>query len=769
MVIPIKELNHVSLRDFDADVPAPIATNSSRLADSGADANESEGRLEQVIVTAQKRSEDVLEVPASVSVVSAERLAQLQVNSLVDLDSYVPGLSIEGQGAPGARTISLRGVTPLGIVGGPTVATYIDDLPFGAAGGGQNGGGRSSVYGADLQPYDVAQIEILKGPQGTLYGANTLGGLIKYRLLDPDLKRLDIVAGTGTEYIDGSGKPGWEVHGAVSLPIVIDTLAIRVSGFRRETAGYIDNVRLGLKDVNSTAESGGLGSVLWKPTEALTAKATVLAQDVNAGSFAAVNVDPNTKQTLFGPQKVDAYFQEPTWNQLRNYALTVNWDIGFATLTSATSYSTFITQGTADLSPFGIYCDPNAYPGNVGCPDYPHADALAKYIQTDRDYKFTQETRLASSQIQRIQWMVGGYYSKDRSNETEYFPAYTPAYQQLPSPQNDIADFGLRVLYSEAAAFGNVTFKLTDRWDITAGERYSKYRESDYQELNAGVLGGCAGIVADTICPVTVEPTGSNGVSVWMGNVRFHVSSDTLLYVRASTGYQPGFFYSPPANSGESGVVLPSKTTNYEGGLKGRFLDNRLELDVAGFYTGWKDLQVSEIDKLGFSFPGNAGSARSTGGELTSIYQLIKGLRLTTTLAYTNARLTEAIYSALNVYAGKKGDQIPEAPLLAGSVALDYEGPLTRDILWRSGMSYRYRDTVDNMFAGSGNGYPMRPQNIANLYTAIDVENLTVKLYATNVFNDRAYTGYLYSPNPALVRYVPIQPRTVGLGIEYRF
>ena len=758
MVIPVKELNHVSLRGFDAEVAGQIATASMDSTDSGYDAN-NERKLEQVTVTAQKRSEDVLEVPASVSVVNGERLAELQVNSLVDLDSYVPGLSIEGQGAPGAREIVLRGLSAgyNDTNGGPTVGTYIDELPFGAS----NGGGRSSLYGADLQSYDVAQVEVLKGPQGTLYGASTLAGLIKYRLIDPDLKRLDIVAGAGTEYINGGDSLGWGVHAAISLPLITDTLAVRVSGFKKDTAGYIDDVQLGQNHINGTTESGGLGSVLWKPTEALTVKGTVLAQDVSAASQAAVNLDPNTQQPLFGPQKESAYFLEPIWNQARNYALTVDWDVGFATLTSATGYSSFTTQLTVDESALGIYCVPNAvYPGSPGCPDYPYADALAKYIQPDHVYKFTQETRLTSPESQRIQWMVGGFYTRERANESEPIIAYTPSYQRLSSPQNDLLDTLGKQAYSEVAAFGNITVKITDRWDITGGERFSRYRVFDLISETSGLF-GCAA------CGVTEYPNGSTGVSVWMGNIRFHVSDNTLLYVRASTGYQPGGYYTP-TEPYESGVVSPSKTTNYEGGVKGRFLDDRLELDAALFDIEWKDMQITAYTPQGFGYPGNAGGARSSGAELTTIYELIRGLRVTATLAYTDARLTKDVPTPFGPI-GKNGDQLTEAPLWAGSVALDYKGQLTGDISWLSGVSYRYRDKVDNQFAGSGAPYPMGPQNIANLYTGISVRNLTAKLYATNVFNDRAYSGLLYSPNPAFVRYVPIQPRTVGLGIEWRF
>lgn len=720
-------------------------------------------KLEEIIVTAEKRSENLLEVPMAISVVSSERLAQLQVNSLVDLDSFVPGLTIASAGAPGLQTIVLRGLSSgAGQAGGPTVATYIDELPV----SGITSTERSGTSGIDLQPYDVAQVEVLKGPQGTLYGSSTLAGLIKYRLIEPDLRRVDIVAGTSTEYIDSSGKPGWSVHGAVSLPLVTDTLAVRLSGFKKDVAGYIDNVQLGLNNVNSLSESGGIGSVLWRPIEALTVKATVLAQDQNMPNWAGTDVDPNTQQPIFGWLKEATHFLQPTWNQVRNSALTVNWDVGFATLTSATGYSSFRDEQTFDYSSLGIYCSPTAFPGNTGCPNYPYPNALVKWFNWDRVYRFTQEMRLASPENQRIQWIIGGYYTREKGGEVEYLPSFTPSGQQLPSPQNDIIDGPVfSQVLSEVAAFGNLTFKITDRWDITAGERYSRYRISDNLSQQAGVLGGC-GLADNGLCPLIVIPGGSAGVNVWMGNIRFHLSDDTLLYVRASTGYQPGFFYAP-LTPAQSGVVRPSKTTNYEVGFKGRFLDGRLELDAAGFYIDWKDIQFDELTSQGLQYPTNGGTARSTGAELTTIYELIKGLRFTGTLAYTDARLTEDVFSSPGVIQGNNGDQLLQAPLWTSSVSLDYQGPLTQDLSLLSGVSYLYRDKVDNQFAGSGQPYEQGPQNKVNFYTGIGVRNLTVKLYATNVTNDRAYSGVSYGAN--YTSYVPIQPRTIGISADYKF
>src|SRR5579862_5956803 len=178
--------------------------------------------LEEVVVTAQKREEKLTDVPASISVISGERLEALNVTSLADLASYVPGMSVQSNGAPGFSQIVLRGINTNAnnYSAGPTVGTYIDDLPVNSSSNGSRGG----EIGADLNPYDIDRIEVLKGPQGTFYGSSTLGGLVRYILKKPNFDAFDVRAGASIESIDGSGSPGYAVNGAVNVPIVSDHL-----------------------------------------------------------------------------------------------------------------------------------------------------------------------------------------------------------------------------------------------------------------------------------------------------------------------------------------------------------------------------------------------------------------------------------------------------------------------------------------------------------------------------------------------------------------
>lgn len=727
----------------NAASPAPSTTTKEGAT---------EGQLQEVVVTAQKRRERLEDVPASVSAISGDRLQSLQVNTLSDMASYIPGMAVEEGGSPGYRTIVLRGLNSSYNTNttGPTVATYVDDLPIGAS----NAGARSAQFGVDLQPYDVDQVEVLKGPQGTLYGANTLAGLVKYRLREPDLTETTAIAGTDVEQIDGSSGLGSSVHGAVSVPVITDSLAIRISGFKKYTAGYIDNIGINLSDANSSSEYGGIASLLWKPTDKLAVHATILTQDVNAANQTEVSINPVTLTPLYGPAIVNTNFPEPNWNKLRSYSLTFDWDLGFATLTSASGYSEFENTMTEDLTAYGVLCLPDPAAGIPGCPDYPHADALADYVQYDYVHKFVQEVRLQSPTQQRFQWMLGGYYTRENSFESEYFPAYTPSRQLLP-PRDDIVDSLIWGVYKETAVFANLTYQISDLFDVSAGDRYSRYSGPPGHQATSGTLG---------TGPSSTPSVPGTGVSVWMADARLHLSQDASAYARIATGYQPGSAY-VPFGPGESGIVLPARTTNYELGLKGLFDNRRLQFDAAVFYINWDDIQIAQVDARNFGYPGNGGKARSSGVEFGSTYQATPSLRFNATLAYTDAHLLGDAPGA----GGKSGDQLPESPRWTGSATADFSRPISSNYALLLGGGYRYRDKVDNQFAGTGMPLPMGPMNLVDFYVGLMRDNVAARLYATNVFDNRSYIGLLFISQSQFVRYVPVQPRTIGFSLEYRF
>ena len=383
-------------------------------------------------------------------------------------------------------------------------------------------------------------------------------------------------------------------------------------------------------------------------------------------------------------------------------------------------------------------------------------DALVSFTRIEESSKFVEEVRLVSPAAQRLQWMLGGYYTKETSKDDQFFPPFTPSYAPL-APDLLLSYRGSGD-YKEIAGFTNLTYKVSDLFDISGGARYSSYELSACIDQADGVFGigvilGCSSLP-------------STGVSVWMGNARLHVNQDEMFYARVATGYRPGSgcpTCGVPAE-GIPGIVKPDTTINYEVGFKGEFFDRRLQFEVSAFHINWKDIQITTLTPQGTAYAGNGGTAESNGSELTVGYLVTEGLRLNATVGFTDAHLTEDALAA----GGQSGDQLPGSPRWTGSVTADYQRILDdhRSLLF--GAAYRYRDAVVNQFAHTGEPLPLGPQNIADLYGGVVIRGITIRLFATNVFNNRSYNGLLDLADPSEATFVPIQPRTIGLSLDYR-
>jgi iron complex outermembrane recepter protein len=719
-----------------ANAQSSQGASSTPAASSGAQGGASESdTLQEVIVTAQKRSENLMEVPSSISVLSGARLDDMQLTSLSDFASYIPGLATMSGGSPGQNTISIRGIsTGYSATTATLVGTYIDDIPVGSSSAAARGG----LYGMDLMPYDIDHIEVLRGPQGTLYGADAMGGLVKYVLRKPDLTQSDLRTGGEIEDIDGTGSPSGGGRAAVNIPLINGTLGLRVSGFYRSDAGYIDNVGTGTKDSNHSDESGGRASMLWDVNDKLSVEATALLQDINVADETGITVYQTTMLPVYGSNTRSTNFPEPYRQNLRDYALSINWDLNFATLSSSTSRSQINGVRAFDLTPdFGPFTPMNP-------------DALVDDFLSDKISKFTEEVRLTSPENQRLQWILGLFHTNEDATEGENVPTFTPAHAPLPyNLLNGTTDSA----YLESAVFGNATLKLTDSFDIGGGVRYAK-DDQDSTGQAGGVFGGGY-----------THGQQSADVTTWMADARYHFNADDMVYARVATGYRAG---GPITGNqlDEPHSFAADTLTNYEIGIKGTFLDRRLQLDLAVFYIDWNDIQLQTQNPQGLEYTGNAGRATSSGFELTTAYVVTEGLRLGATLDSTNAYLTQ---NAPTV-GGLAGNQLPENARWSASATADYSTPITaHGTLLLLGGAYRYKDKVNNQLAGTGDPEAIGPQNVVDLYAGLRFTHLTLRLYGKNVFNDHAYTGMLFLTNPAQPSFVPVQPVTVGISADYHF
>lgn len=733
-----------------------LATSDRDSQPYGGGAESDEVGLEEIVVTAQKRPERLMDVPVSVSVLGSSSLESLNVQTLSDIADYIPGLDIEGGGAPGHSQIVVRGISGGYNAGAPLAATLIDDVPVGPSTGAAQGGG----FALDLAPYDLEQVEVLKGPQGTLYGANTLGGLIKYVLSKPDLNRFDAKFSADIHDINGSDGPGAGARGSVSLPIVDGSLAVRLSGFRQHDAGYIDNVGTGVNHANSLSREGGRLTLLWKPVSDLTIEATYLEQQTAQADQTGVSVNPVTLQPVYGPQARFTHIAEPFYDQVRFAYLNLNWDMGFASLTNAVSYSRYFTTSDFDLgTSFNQLYDPS------------NPNGFSRFDGFYTTSKYTDELRLVSRSDQRITWLLGGYVTREDAPFNFNWSSYTPAKVLFP-PLGRFESHIVSDVYKERATFGDVTVKLTDVFDITAGARYASNAESTCVIQDTGILG--TGVTPANPVPCGERPYQSK--LTWLGTTSYHPNPNMMLYARVATGYRPGGGCATCGNpsQGIPPYFYSDSITDYELGLKGQFFDRRLQLDASAYFIDWKDMQIVTLSPAGAAYLGNAGGSHSSGLELSSVYQATRELQLTATIGYTDAHLIANLPSAISgLFVGKSGDPLTEAPRLTASLMVNYTHSINASDALLLGGDYRYRDVSFNGYASSTDpnnpALPMGPQNIFGLYTGVRFDNTTLRLYGLNVFNNRSYLGLLYLQDPAHPSMNLVQPRTIGFSIDYKF
>ena len=718
-----------------------IAALAGEASAQPANAAPEASQLPEVVVTAQKRSENLQEVPAQVNVVSSQELEQLHVTQLTDIGAYVPGLQVNSGGAPGQTILSLRGIAPIGP--SATVGVYLDDTPVGSTSVEASG----ARFSLDLLPYDLQRLEILQGPQGTLYGANSIGGLIKYVLTQPDLREYHLRVGGDVFGVENAGTVGGGGRINVTGPIVEDKLAFLASYASENTPGYINNSETGEKDQNGVRQQTGRLALLWTPTPALSFKLNALLQKTDADNDATVALNPTTLQPLVGELTNNNYVPETSRETLQNYSGDINWDLKWAKLTSVTSYgqtSNFLQEDKSHT--YGTLLPLFGFP-------------VGKSYYTD-DYvtnKVTEELRLASGTGKLIDWLVGGFYTHE---STENFQqAYVESFAGVLTPHlNPLVYAVLPDIYREYAAFGDLTLHVTDKFDLAGGLRYA-YNDQNFHTLSKGVLTGSADLSGHS----------SEGVVTYNFNPRYQITRDVLAYLRIASGYQAGgpnipYPTVPP-------VVKSDTLTNYEVGLKSEFWDRRALLNIAAFYIDWNNIQVDALQKsTGLSFLENGGTAKSEGVSLDGSLRPLAGLVLSGNVTYTDAVLTQNVPNG----AGLDGDRLPYIPEWSGSLQANYSWKLTSELAAHVGGGVRLVDSRVSALSSAPNSFRLGAYDAVDLDGDITYKQYTVRLFVKNAGDTRAYDFYDPLSNPISGKFVQVQgtviePRTVGLAIDAKF
>lgn len=695
---------------------------------------------DDIIVTAQKREQRLIDVPQSVSVVSAELLRSVHAERLEDYFTRIPSASfVEAQAGQGR--LVLRGINTGGV--GATVATYVDETPYGSATSLANGG----VLAPDLDPSDVQRIEVLRGPQGTLYGANSLGGLVKYVTTLPDTTAVHATAEGNVEGV-AHGSTGASSRASLNLPLA-DTIAVRASGFYRQDPGYIDDLRRG-RDINDGRTYGGRVSVLAKPLDRLTIRVTGVLQNLHSNGTNEQEVDPVTLAPVFGRLIQNRIVAQPNDIRYRVYNGTVNYNFGAVSLVSATSWGNLDQLNVQDAT--GVYGD--LLTGAFGIPLGSSLD------QRLNQRRFTEEVRLASTRPMLgglFEWTIGGFYTRERNVIDQRLNAVDAGTGRISPGLDGLALVNIASRYREIAGFANGTIHFTPRFDLTFGGRYSHNKQTA-TTVNGGPLQGDS----------TFDVQSSDNVFTYSVAPSFKPNTDTTIYARIARGYRPGGPNLVPA-----GVVDPAlrqfgadTTTNYEVGIKSDLLDRKLSVELTGFYIDWKNIQLlTAVNGVGINT--NGGSARSKGVEATVTLRPTPGLSLGANGAYVDASLT----ADAGLSGGLKGNRLPYVARFASTLSADYERPLNDRINGIGGISWRYTGPRQSGFD------PVLGQNRLAGFSQVDAhlgatfDRYRVEVFARNLTDSRGIVnlGAAGSALNGAIAAAVVRPRSIGATFAIKY
>ncbi|MEA3176622.1 MAG: iron complex outerrane recepter protein [Gammaproteobacteria bacterium] len=696
--------------------------------------------LEEIVVTAQKRTEDVQDVPAAVTAISSQLLEDLHATQLTDVGGYVPSLQVNSAGTPGQTSLSIRGIAPVGP--GATVATYIDDTPIGSS--SAYGGG--IAFALDLLPYDMQRIEVLRGPQGTLYGASSMGGLLKYVLTTPSLDHLEMHAGGDVFGMSSAGKAGGGGRMTLSGPVIDGKLGVTASYASEYTPGFIDNSVTGEADQNAYRQQSGRLGLLWSPSDALSVKLNALYQKTDAEGNGSIALDSTTLQPLVGGRNDNNLTPQPFEKDIQYFTAAIDYKLLWADFVSATSYSKTRTDQTQDAS----------YTYGVAFPAFGFPAGTSQYRYVLHLKKYTQEFRLQSPTGAKLEWLGGLFWTYEDSGNYQSPTAMT--LEGAPIPEiNPIFTGQLPSTYREYAGFGDLTYHLTDAFDLLGGVRYSK----NYQVFSEFAS-------SPVITPVDLPDQKSNeGVTTYNVAAKYRFAPDWMAYVRVASGYQPG---GPNlAIPGVPQTFRSDRLTNYEIGLKSELFDRRLLVDVDGFYIAWKDIQLLS-NGAGFSYGTNGGTAKSEGIEANVSFRPIDRWTFEGTFSYVDAVLTEDVPQI----GGVDGDRLPNIPRFSGSLRATYSRPLPAGWVGTLGAGVRAQDRRYSDVNGASDSRPLPGYSALDLQASLSNDRYTIRLFGKNITDKRAYLTYSPQVNQAFGNITQfeaavLQPRVVGVSLDVKF
>ena len=745
----IRTLSCISL--LSAMAHSPLAISEENL------------RLEEVVVTASKRSESMQDVPISMTALGSEKLEQLNISDFQDYVMQMPSVSFI-QRSPGQGQMFMRGISDGGnsnqSLQGSAVAIYLDEAPVTAIG-----------RNLDVHIYDVDRLEVLVGPQGTLYGAASQAGNLRIITKKPEFDTFEAGFDLSGETISGGGQ-GYSVEGFANIPLS-EAAALRVAAWKTKDGGYIDAVPGTLvfpdsgivrtneayvkDDFNEAKKQGMRAALRVDLNDSWTATVTAMYQETDTSGI--WDQDPEMDEF-----EVARFYNDDDNDEWTKLGLVLEGDLGFADLTYAGSY--------LDRD-FEVYNDYSAY--SVGSSVEPFYTCYVSYFgpcvdpsiqyQQETSMKFTtHELRLASKQDQKMLWIVGAFYM---DNELDFDSQWhIPAINPGAAVRDDLYFETDQVRKdSEVSVFGELSYDFTDDLTATVG-----YRWFDDETTLKGFVGtvwwpNCCYTFSDSRPPDNVDSKFSGSDSIVKFNVSYNLNEDMMIYGTYSEGYRPGGVN----RTDQVGATYePDFLESRELGMKATFMDGRWRLNTAIYQSDWDDFQLGffnpEISKLGLV--DNVGSATSEGIEFDTTFLVSENFELSAAYSHNKAKLSTDYSDGRGTGADAvDGQDLPFTP----DTKYNLTGRFSFELMGMEGhaqLNYVHTDAMWNdIFLERRE--QMKAYSLLNGSIGVQSDTWTADMYAENITNEVAD---LYINTADAVRLVTVnKPRTIGVRFGMKF
>jgi len=708
--------------------------------------------LEEITVTARKRAEPVQDVPISITAFGGPQIERLGIDAFSDYQRLVPGLASFDRGV-GNRDFFFRGITTE--VGSPLVQVYIDDVP-------QTGANPAAVQVRDADPrlYDVERIEVLRGPQNTLFGSGAMGGAIRIitQKPDPSGSAANIETSGSTTH---EGVQSLDVNGMVNVPLVTDRLAVRAVGTYRNDAGYIDLLPKGVQPPSSSIPQPAAGlwnfgtlnanredvrgarvSALFNATDQLTVTGSVYWQeDKQASLSVADNAHPRALQAT-------AAILEPRRDVFTQYNLTANWALPIGELVSSTSY---INREVDEISDLGF----------LGTAIFGTTMPFVNYRRVPYN-TFSEEVRLTSRDEGRLRYTIGAYTEKLTGNEDQTVTAtgFTAATDIPTLPGNTLFDKNINYFEKQWSVFGQASVELVPGLSLELGERYFDYKIG-YDNSSDGLFNGGFSFHTTEISQTGNAPK--------LG-LNYKPAKDFLFYASATKGFriaQPHPFIPASCDpelatlgypNGPPTLIQSDSLWQYELGAKTAWLERRLIADAAVYYIDWNNIpQQQQLFSCGFQITVNAGKAKSRGFEFELRANPVSAIDVNLGVGYTHAVLA----ADAPVVGGLTGDQLQDVPKWTGSAGAQYSFQIGEGASGYLRADYSYTGSSYDTFQFTPLWY--RPSyNLLNVRLGVRKESWEGVLFVNNASNAEPVIAVRQFDDQKFVG----RPRTVGFTIR---